>query len=143
MNSVDDAHYRLKLAEGFLREAKRALEITEWRWCVDSSQLCVENSGKAILSIFEPLEKTHEVVSEIRKLLERGLITGTLGDELNSILPLFRKLGKREHFLVDYGEEETYKKPWDIFDKESAEEALNIASKCFELAEKIVKTMTG
>jgi hypothetical protein len=56
-------------------------------------------------------------------------------------LPEFRTLGVEEHFMTDYGDESSYKLPWDIFDKESAKLALNAAKRCKEAAEDIIKSI--
>ena len=60
MNSSDDVAYRLSLAKGFLKEAEDDIKLMRWRSCVDSAQLTVENSGKAILMLFGVSPKTHE-----------------------------------------------------------------------------------
>ena len=41
--------------------------------------------------------------------------------------------------MTDYGDEASYKLPWEIFDKESAESALAAARKCQTASEEIVQ----
>ena len=48
MNSREDVEYRLNLSRGFLKEAEEDFDLKRWRSCVDSAQLSVENSGKAL-----------------------------------------------------------------------------------------------
>ena len=43
-----------------------------------------------------------------------------------------------EHFMTDYGDESSFRLPWDIFDEESARSALNAARKCKTAAEEII-----
>lgn len=43
MESERDVDYRLRPAEGFLREAEEDLQLSRWRSCVDHAQLSVES----------------------------------------------------------------------------------------------------
>lgn len=47
---------------------------------------------------------------------------------------------KEEHFMTDYGDENTRTDPWSLFDREDASEALDMAEKCFALAGEIFKS---
>jgi len=60
MNSHEDVEYRLKLSEGFLKEAEQDFSLKRWRSCVGNAQLSVENAGKAVLMLFGVSPKTHE-----------------------------------------------------------------------------------
>lgn len=139
MNYQKDAEYRLKLARGFLKEAEEDFKLSRWRSCVDNAQLSAENSGKAVISIFKPLEKTHDPSSQLKGLISKEIINGEIKKNVEIMVPLFSKLGVEEHFLSDYGDESTMKAPWEIFKKEDALEALNIARKCFNIVNKIYK----
>lgn len=84
MNSKNDASYRLRLAEGFLKEAAQDFDLKRWRSCVDNAQLAVENAGKAILSIFGPLEKTHDPAHGLRRLIDERVIHRDLVAEMRA-----------------------------------------------------------
>jgi hypothetical protein len=43
------------LAKGFQQEAEQDFQLQRWRSCVDNAQLSVENSGKAIIALIEPV----------------------------------------------------------------------------------------
>lgn len=45
----EEARYRLRLADGFLKEAGEDISLRRWRSCVDNSQLAAENAAKAVL----------------------------------------------------------------------------------------------
>ena len=47
MNAPSEASGRLRLADRFLGEAKQDFGLERWRFCVDNSQLAIENSDKA------------------------------------------------------------------------------------------------
>lgn len=63
MESGRDSAYRLKLAEGFLKEAKEDFQLNRWRSCVDNSQLAAENSARAVISVLMPVPKRHDVTN--------------------------------------------------------------------------------
>ena len=139
MNSREDVEYRLNLARGFLKEAEEDFDLKRWRSCVDSAQLSVENSGKAILMLFGISPKTHEPARLLRKLVHNTEIPNAIRDKIKEIIPEFLALGIEEHFMTDYGDESSYKLPWDIFDEESAKLALNAAKLCKYASGDIIK----
>jgi HEPN domain-containing protein len=143
VNSKEDADYRLRLAEGFLREAEEDVSLCRWRSCVSNSQLVVENSGKAIIAIFEPLERTHEPAERIKALLEESAFDESLREEIKEVIPLFEELGFEEHFMTDYGDESTQRVPWQIYGEEEAKEAIQIARRCFEISKKVYNFYWG
>lgn len=53
------------------------------------------------------------------------------------MLPELIALGEREHVLTDYGDEENYTLPWDLFTKESAKAALASAHQCVQIAQQL------
>jgi HEPN domain len=59
MNSHDQAHYRLRLAEGFFDEAREDMHSQRWRSCVSNGQLAAENAAKAVLGLLGPIGRTH------------------------------------------------------------------------------------
>lgn len=111
MHYKDEALFRLKLAEGFLKEAEQDFSISRWRSCVDNAQLCSENAGKTIIAIFKPIEKTHDPSAQLRKIIDDAIIDKSLITDLEKMIPLYAQLGPEEHFLTDYGDEETLSTP--------------------------------
>ena len=69
MQVTDEARYRLRLAEGFLQEARQDLALQRWRSCVDNSQLAVENAAKAALAFLGPVGRTHNPATLLRQAL--------------------------------------------------------------------------
>lgn len=70
MNTQEAIRHRLRLADGFLREARQDIELRRWRSCVDNSQLAAENAAKAALAILGPVGKTHRPDMLLRQSLE-------------------------------------------------------------------------
>lgn len=139
MNSREDVEYRLNLAKGFLKEAEEDFQLKRWRSCVNSAQLSVENSGKAILMLFGLSPKTHEPARYLEELIHYEKIPIEMRKKIEEMLPDFLTLGAEENFMTDYGDESSYALPWDIFDKESAKLALSAAQRCKSASEEIVR----
>lgn len=137
MNFKDDSEYRKRLARGFLNEARLNLEHQLWRSCVDNSQLSIENSGKMIIALFEPVEKSHNPSHQLKKLVEQKRLGDALQSQISEIIPILEHFGIEEHFMTDYGDESTRTDPWSLFQEEDAREALEMAEKCYRLAEEI------
>jgi HEPN domain-containing protein len=130
VNSREDVQYRLNLSEGFLKEAEEDFQLRRWRSCVANAQLAVENAGKAVLMLFGVSAKTHEPAKHLAQLAKSTEVPEGVRDRVEDILPDFLLLGAEEHFMTDYGDESSYKLPWDLFDQESAQSALYTARKC-------------
>jgi len=139
MNSREDVDYRLSLAKGFLKEAKEDFQLKRWRSCVDNAQMSVENSGKAILTLFGVPPKTHEPAKHLKKLIQNIKIPIEIRDKIQEILPDFLTLGIEEHFMTDYGDESSFRLPWEIFDEEAANSALGAAKRCKSDSEDIIR----
>ena len=137
MNSKADAEYRNRLAKGFLGEARLDFGYKLWRSCVDNSQLSIENSGKMIIALFEPVEKSHNPSRQMKRLVEQGRLSDSLKPEADEVIHILERFGVEEHFMTDYGDETTRTDPWSLFDENDAGEAMEMATRCYQLAEKI------
>lgn len=143
MHYQNEALFRLRLASGFLKEAEQDFNLERWRSCIDNAQLCSENAGKSIIAIFKPIEKTHDPSIQLKKLIEEQVVDPGFFNDLERLIPLYAKLGTEEHFLTDYGDEETLSTPWDIYSKDDAAEALDVARQCIDAARRIYKFYFG
>ncbi|MEW6687040.1 MAG: HEPN domain-containing protein [Candidatus Edwardsbacteria bacterium] len=137
MNYKEEAEYRLRLARGFLKEAEQDFQLSRWRSCVDNAQLSAENSGKAIISLFEPVEKTHDPAMQLKRLIDEKIIPSELRTDLEEVLSFLGEWGFDKHILSDYGDEIAKRDPWELFSEEDANEALQTARICLSKAEKI------
>lgn len=141
MNWQKDAQYRLRLALGFHEEAKQNLRYEQYRSCVGNSQLCIENSAKAIIVCFIPLGRTHSPFQGLRRLLQAQRITDQVRKDIEEILPVVEEHGFEEHILSDYGDEGSYKTPWEIFDKKAAEDAHGAATTVLMKAKETISSI--
>ena len=141
MNSIDDARYRLTLAEGQLTDAEQDLEQSRWHTCVADAQMAVENAGKAIIACFVPVEKTHEPAKQIRTLLKEALVPNSVRGVIVNILPALTALGWEVHIRVTYGDEETFTPPWELYNRTEAEAALDAARQAIAAAQHVYEAM--
>jgi HEPN domain-containing protein len=137
VNFKEDAEYRKRLAKGFLNEARLNFEFKLWRSCVDNSQLSIENSGKMIIALFEPIEKTHNPSRQLRRLIDQNRLGDVSILDIEELISIIDRFGIEEHFMTDYGDEITRTDPWSLFTEEDAREALELAEKCYGIAENI------
>ena len=137
MHFRDDAEYRKRLASGFLEEARVNLKHQLWRSCVNNSQLSIENSGKMIIALFEPVEKSHNPSHQLKRLVDQKMLSHLFKPQADEIIPILDRFGIEEHFMTDYGDEATLTDPWSLFDESDAREALEMAERCYSLADEI------
>jgi len=144
VNWSDEIQYRLELAEGFLHEARQDIELKRFRSCVDNAQLSIENSVKAVLAVFGPVDKTHDPWLGLRDLLRKeSVVPSGLREAANELAKLAARFGTKEHFLTDYGDESQFLSPWKLFDEKDAQEAKETAERCFVLSKEITDKLLG
>lgn len=139
MNSKEDAKYRLELASEFLKRGKFQFKQKLFREATDCFQLSIENSAKSIIAIFEPVEKSHDPWEQLKRLVKREIPLKKLANIIKKNLLLFKSYGSKKHILISYGDEKSFKTPWELFGKEEAIKALNTAEKCLKVAQKLNK----
>lgn len=66
-----EAIYRLRLAEGFLEEARQDVVLQRWRSALNNSQLAVEHAAKSVLALLGPVGHTHNPAMYLRQALEQ------------------------------------------------------------------------
>jgi HEPN domain-containing protein len=139
MDSEQDVRFRLRLSEGFLREAEEDLTLSRWRSCVDNAQLAVENAVKAVLARHGPVPKTHEVTRPLAALQRLEELDAAVKEKLTALQELAERLSYEEHISSDYGEEASFQTPWELFDQADAEEAVQVARQALVLAREILQ----
>lgn len=139
MNSREETTYRLRLAKGYLEEAEKLFEVQLWRVCAGSCQLAVENACKSIVALFRPVVKTHELSAMLLDILAEEKFTQKEVQKIEKLADYAKILGLKEHILTDYGDELTYKVPWEIYKEEHAKRTMEIATDAVRLAEKFVR----
>ena len=143
MNYKVSIEYRLRLAEGFLKEAEQDIELERYRSCVDNAQISIENSVKAVLFYFGPVAKTHTPAADLKQLIDSKKVPGKIKGVLMRIVETASGYGMKEHFLTDYGDEVELLTHWEIFSKEDAQKAKDSATACFALAKQAIQILVG
>ncbi len=141
MSASRDVTYRIALAAGFLAEAEQDFTLGRWRSWVDNAQFTVENAGKAALALFGISPKTHDPARQIAGVLREQELPADVSELLHAMLPDLLVLGTETHFLTDYGDEATYTLPWDLFTRQTAEDALQSALRSVQKARALQETI--
>ncbi|MBA2442503.1 MAG: HEPN domain-containing protein [Rubrobacter sp.] len=135
----EQAAYRLRLARGFLEEARQDAGLERWRSAVDGAQLAVENAGKAPLALVGEIGRTHNPATQLRRLIGEGRFDAALSERLERLAELAGLLGPDVHVQTDYGDEAGGRTPWELFEEHDARQALEIAGEAVALAEDIAR----
>ena len=136
MQSSDSPQYRLNLAQGFLMEAREDIELERWRSCVDNCQLAVENAAKVALALLGPVARTHDPAKLIRKSLTA--FSEQIRPKAERLAECAEILGPEVHARSDYGDDESLKTPWQIFNRVDAEQALLVAEEAVRIAKEVI-----
>lgn len=142
MVAGEDAAYRMELAKQHLEMAEEDLGLERWPSCISNAQIAVENAAKAILACFGPIPRTHSTAEWLRRLPMRDL-PEDLRARIEKIIPVAREYGLRKHILTIYGDEETFRTPWDLFGEKDARKAIDDARQCMRVAEEVYKHYFG
>jgi|SRR5215207_5839360 len=139
INGRQQAAYRLKLARGFLEEARQDAELGRWRSAVAGAQLAVENAGKAVLALAGSMGRTHNPATQLRRLIEERRLEAAHPEDLERLAELAELLGPDIHVQTDYGDEVEGRTPWELFTEADAQQALTVAEEAVSLADQIVR----
>ncbi len=134
MELTPELRFRMRLAEGYLGEAVQDIETARWRSCVDNSQLAVENAAKAALARIGPVGKTHAPAVHLRVAIKDGRVPEGKKAALTRLAELSERLGASVHVTSDYGDENSWLTPWEIFGEADARAALGSAQEAVEVA---------
>jgi HEPN domain-containing protein len=131
--------YRIKLATGFLDEARQDMDLKRWRSTMDNAQLAVENAAKAVLALLGPVGRTHYPAPLLREALQQGNFSDQWS-RVQQLVEIAELLGSDIHIQTDYGDEGTGRTPWELFDEADAQQALAMAEEAVQLAQAIGQT---
>jgi HEPN domain-containing protein len=137
--AFEPALYRLKIAQGFLKESRQDVQLERWRSAVDNAQLVVENAAKAVLSLVAPVGKTHNPAPQLRVALSKGHFPAGISDSVEQLAECAEQLGFDVHIQTDYGDETGGLTPWELFGEDDARQALRTAENAVDLAENVIR----
>jgi len=139
MAPAEEARYRLRLAEGFLVEAREDATLKRFRSCVHNSQLVAENAAKAVLALTGPVGRTHNPGPALRAAIQAGLYAPELKDFAGQVAECAELMGPDVHIESDYGDESSWRTPWELVDEADASRALEFAIRAAHNAGLIVR----
>ncbi|MEW6227097.1 MAG: HEPN domain-containing protein [Bacillota bacterium] len=143
MKPSESASYRLRLAQGFLDEARQDASTGRWRSCVDNAQLAAEHALKAVVALWGPVSKTHRPAAKLMEMLDQRQIPQEFRAEVDRLVDAAEFLGPEIHVRTDYGDEAGGLTPWEIFKQGDARDALDVAENVVHLATQIVRRVTS
>ena len=135
---LDEVLYGGELAKKYLEDAQEAYRREDWRGSVASAQLATENAAKAIIAIYRTPSWSHDPSD---KLYE---ITSELPHDIRSIVRELAKIAHTlapEHARTTYGDPIKRLTPWQLYNKEDSERAINLARRAVEIMEEVLKRM--
>jgi HEPN domain-containing protein len=141
MNSAYGADYRLRVALGFLGEARQDVDLGRWRSTMDNAQLAVENAAKSVLALIGPVGRTHTPGTLLRQALDDNTLTVSEPGKVKRLAELTELLGFDVHVQTDYGDEMGGHTPWELFDEADARQALAMAEEALNLAQSIIQAI--
>ena len=146
MDSAEEARYRLSIAgehlhraieemENFKRDASRAHLVG----CAAEAQLCIENSAKAVISVFRIPSREHDPSAELLDVLVeiRDKIGEELGRSLEELANIASKLAP-EHIRATYGDETRRIPPSELYDEVTVKGFIDDAEKAQAIAERFL-----
>jgi HEPN domain-containing protein len=139
MTAGDQVSYRLRLAQGFLDEARQDVDLKRWRSAMDNAQLSVENATKAVLALLGPVGRTHNPAEQLRQVLSQSVFSGDNLARVQQLAEQAELLGPDVHIQTDYGDEPGGRTPWELFSETDARQALATAERAFQLAQSVVQ----
>jgi len=134
MGSDKNFEYRLELARGFLNEAEQDYSLKRWRSCVSGSILVLENTGIAALMLFGVSPLTHKPARHLSQLISEGTVAQDVAVLIEQLLPELEKYDSYEKMLAKYGDEASYRLPWDLFGEAQGELAIEAARRCMRVS---------
>lgn len=142
MNNYNEARKRLWDAQDFLKSAQALYQQNFWRGCIQNAQGCVELSAKAIISLFDEPQWTHDPSEQLILVVEKFLSNIEI-DEKAKITDLAQASKELApwHGKTVYGEfvNNTWLSATELATEEKAKMALNLAQKCLQIAQDFLK----
>ena len=99
--SNSESRYRLRLARGFLEEARQDVSLGRWRSALDNSQLVVEHAAKAVLALLGPVGRTHNPAVHLREALAKGRFDPAQAPAVQALTEKAELLGPDVHIQTD------------------------------------------
>jgi HEPN domain-containing protein len=135
--------YLVRLAEGFLQEARSDREAGRWRACVCNSQLAVENAARVALARLGPLSYADSPATRLRQAMASEHLAPALRGQLERLAECVQILDPDLHAYCEHGDEGDARTPWELFAQPDAQQAVVLAERAVEVARAIGSAVSG
>jgi len=141
MRNSEEILRKLRDAEDCLKLAEKTFKDRMFRGSLQNSQGCVELCAKAVISVFEEPDWTHNPSGQLRRILEankekieEGILQGLwqLAEDANSLAPWHGRT------LYGSGTGREWISAVDLCTEEKAEWALKLARRGFKATQKFM-----
>lgn len=134
-NPSREVEYRAKLAREYLQDAEDRLDSSDFKGCVQYSQLAVENAAKAVIATRRTPSWGHDPSSELLDAAkelepERTTKASRLAELCSRLAP--------EHGRTTYGEPERFLTPRMLYDSQAAGNAITLAREAIIIMNQMV-----
>ena len=140
LDDPEEYEYRLKLAREHLRTAEATLKENLYHVAVHYAQLSIENSVKALISLYEPPPKKHDVGYLLLKLLNKrgelkkySKIISEIADIVDRVAPY--------HTISTYGDAVSFKAPSELFSERDAVELIEKAKQVYNKVRRLISSL--
>jgi HEPN domain-containing protein len=134
-NPAHEIEYRLQLAQKYLEDAEQRLRSSDFRGCVQHSQLAAENAAKAVIATRRTPSWGHDPSSEL--LAVANELDSDRREKAVRLAEISSRLAP-EHGRTTYGEPERFLTPWMLYDPQGAEGAIALAREAVAIMNQII-----
>jgi HEPN domain-containing protein len=139
-NPTNESEYRRRLAEEYFQDAEARLQEGDFRGCVQFSQLAAENAAKVIVATKRSPSWAHDPSPELLAILSQ--FRAEYAEQITRLSEICATLAP-EHGRTTYGEPERFATPKSLYDSQSAERALNLATEACQIMKNILPEDEG
>jgi len=134
-NPRHEMEYRTQMARKYLEDAEERLRSSDFKGCVQYSQLAAENAAKAVIATRRTPSWGHDPSSELLEVAKE------LGPEQERDAARLAEISSQlapEHGRTTYGEPERFLTPWALYDLQAAQRAAALAREAIAIMNQIV-----
>jgi HEPN domain-containing protein len=91
-----------------------------------------------VLALLGPVGRTHNPSLLLREALTEGEFDADISPKVERLAECAELLGPDIHVQSDYGDEAGGRTPWELFDRDTARQALDLAEEVAELSQQLL-----
>ena len=134
-NPSREIEYRIELARSFLQDAEERLRLSDFKGCVQYSQLSAENAAKAVIATRRTPSWGHDPSAELLEVTKE--LSAEHRESPARLAAICSQLAP-EHARTTYGEPERFLTPWALYDLEAAQRSITLAREAVAIMNEII-----